>query len=107
MHPERTIVTRGLRLESVETIEIVGPFDCIDEQVSQLAKQIIDEGAKDVAFDLRKTSYLTSSGIATMIKVLKKIQQAQGTLSLIGATNDMLGLIKMARLDKYITIVNS
>lgn len=98
------LVKRG-KVQNMDSIEIIGPFDSIDEQVDELAKRIFDDGKVDIVFDLKGTSYLTSSGIATLIKILKHVQQAGGTLAITGATDDMMDLVRLARLDKYIRFI--
>jgi anti-anti-sigma factor len=97
-------VKRGT-VAGIDSISIFGPFDFNDPVVDNLVSQILSEGKKSIAFDFSKTSYLTSQGISCLIKNLKKCQAADATLYIHGATPDMLELIRMANIDKFIQII--
>jgi anti-anti-sigma regulatory factor len=90
------------KVGSIDSIEITGPFDFNDPQVDSIAIQIMEEGKQTLAFDLSKVSYITSPGISSIIKVLKKIHSANGLLYINGATPDMVDLFRLAAVDKFI-----
>jgi anti-anti-sigma factor len=104
MSVQQTIINRGM-WQQTDAIEIVGPFDTIDERIYSLAETILNEGKKDLAFNLAEVSFMTSSGVACIVKVLKKIQSLNGRLYIIGATIDMKDLLNLARLEKYLSFM--
>lgn len=84
-----------------DAIEINGPLDFNDTLIVTLVQQIINEGKKALALDLSKASYVSSPGIATIIKVIKKLQVVGGQLLIIGATPDMVNCFSTARIDRF------
>ena len=55
-----------------DAIEINGPLDFNDTLIVTLVQQIISEGKSAIALDLSKAAYVSSPGIATIIKVIKE-----------------------------------
>jgi anti-anti-sigma factor len=94
-------VARGM-VGNLDSIEISGPFDFNDPQIDLIATQIIEEGKNSLAFDFSKVTYVTSPGIACIVKVLKKIQSANGLLCISNATADMRDLFRLAHIDRFI-----
>ncbi len=92
---------RGL-VGDLDSIEITGPFDFNDPQVDSFAAQIIEEGKNSLAFDFTKVTYVTSPGVSCIVKVLKRIQAANGILYIHNATTDMKDLFQLAHIDRFI-----
>jgi anti-anti-sigma factor len=90
------------QLGRIDSIEIAGPFDFSDPEIDSIAAQVLEEGKQALALDLAKVSYITSPGISSVVKVLKKIQAANGLLYINGATPDMVDLFRLAAVDKFI-----
>jgi anti-anti-sigma factor len=86
----------------IDSIEIAGPFDFTDPEIDSIATQVLEEGKQTLALDLSKVTYITSPGISSVVKVLKKIQAANGLLYINGATPDMVDLFRLAAVDKFI-----
>jgi anti-anti-sigma factor len=86
----------------IDSIEIAGPFDFSDPQIDTITSQVLEEGKQLLAFDLSKVSYITSPGLSSIVKVLKKIQSVNGLLYINGATPDMVDLFRLAAVDKFI-----
>jgi anti-anti-sigma factor len=96
---ERTIVRQ------MEAIAVIGPFNLIDPAMIDLAAEIIAEGKHDLVIDCTRVSYMTSAGIACVIKILKKVQAVQGSLFIFGANDDMKEYLLLVKLDKYLTFI--
>jgi anti-anti-sigma factor len=94
-------VKRAL-LDRIDSIEIAGPFDFNDPTIDSIATQVLEEGKQCIAFDLSRVSYITSPGLSSVVKVLKKIQAINGLLYIKGATPDMVDLFRLAAVDKFI-----
>ena len=99
MNTER--IKRGTH-GAMPSIQVAGPFDFSDERLDTLLGEIISSGSKDLVLDLSQTSFVTGLGIACIVKMYKKIKAANGMLQIAGATDDMLTLIHLAGLDKYV-----
>lgn len=97
-------VKKGI-YQGIDSICVVGPFDSMDEQVDILADSIIGQGKKDIVFDFIDTVYMTSSGIAAIIKVLRKTQRIKGRLFIANITQDMYNLIVNSNLDRYLQVI--
>jgi anti-anti-sigma factor len=97
-------VTKGEVL-GMDAIAIHGPFDFNDDIIEEMAEDTIREGKTDVVFNLKGAPYVSSPGIACLIKVLKRVQVAKGTLYIHGATADMIELLKLTRLGGYLKFV--
>jgi anti-anti-sigma factor len=88
-----------------DAIEINGPLDFNDTLVISLVQQILHEGKTTIALDLSKASYVSSPGIATIIKVIKKLQAVGGQLLITGATPDMANCFSTARIDRFMKFI--
>jgi anti-anti-sigma factor len=86
----------------IDSIEVNGPFNFSDPLIDSIAAQVLEEGKSAIAIDLAKVSYMTSPGLASIVKVLKKMQAANGLLYITGATPDMVDLFRLAAVDKFI-----
>lgn len=96
------INARRNRYQGMESIEIVGPFDANDATLESLVRQILDEGQTAMVFDLSKTTYLTSAGIAALIKAIKWFHAVNGTVYLCGLTDDIREFLALSRIDAYV-----
>lgn len=67
----------------------------------------IDKGTKKILIDFSEARYIDSSGLATLIEGLQKINADNGQLKLFGLTKNILDVFEVARLqdvfDIYIT----
>lgn len=104
MPKNNLVVKKGMHY-SMDSICVVGPFDSMDDQIDILVDSIIAQGKKDVVFDFTETIYLTSSGIAALIKVLRKVQRVKGRVFIANITQDMYKLIINSNLDKFLPVI--
>jgi anti-anti-sigma regulatory factor len=94
-------IKRGY-IGAIDSIQIIGPFNFNDAHLDAIADQVLVEGKKILAFDLSKSTYVTSPGVASVIKVLKKVRAIQGELFISGATEDMIDVLRLANIDDFI-----
>jgi anti-sigma B factor antagonist len=81
----------------------------IDMQYSPLVRQqILDqlENGKPLYIDLRKVSYMDSSGIACLVEGLQQSRSKQLDFKLIAPQTQVLQVLKLARLDQVFPIVD-
>jgi anti-anti-sigma factor len=101
MSDEPVRVEKG-NVKGMTAIAVQGPFNGCDAGITEILEEALAAGEKQIAFDLSATTYLSSPGIACLIKVLKRIQEIDGSLFIHGATADMAELLKLARLNTYL-----
>ena len=97
---------RRTEYNGMQAVKLVGPFDCLSDIALDYARQIIDEGHKEIVLDLSDVSYMTSQGIACIIKMLKLLQSDSFKLNIRGANKDMIDLIRLARVDNYLSFIS-
>ena len=89
-----------------DSIQVIGSFDFSSEYFDSIVSAILGEGKKDIVIDLTRTTYLTSTGIANIVKIYKKVSVLNGKLYIANATSDMISLICLARLDRYVEFIS-
>jgi anti-anti-sigma factor len=87
------------------SVRIIGPFDAMFDHVLEFVNEYITRGHANIILDLSETTYMTSQGIGCLIKVIKRMNAAEKTLYIVGATGDMIELICMAKIEKFIKFV--
>ena len=102
---KRNLIVKTGMCNGIDSIGIVGPFDSVDTQIDEIIDSVIAEGKKNIVFDFSETSYLTSSGIAVLIKALKKCQKVQGALYITNITQDMYDLLSCSSLNTFLQYI--
>jgi len=92
----------GEMMESPALI-IRGPFDFMDNKIDMWVDDQIGKGNSSIVLDLSKTHYITAIGIAALFKCIKKVNGANGLIHIIGATEDMMELIRLGKMDQYVS----
>ena len=72
-----------------------------------LKKQFEKKPAKKIVVDLDKVSYIDSSGLATLVEVLKKTKSQGGSLGLAAMSDKVKSLFEITKLDKLFLICHS
>ncbi len=85
-------------------IEISGPFDSPHNNLTSLIRKLLDQGQNQIVIDLRKTTYFTSNGLASLIVALKHVRVSEGALYVLGPTKDMTTIFQLTRLDSIFVI---
>ena len=70
----------------------------------ELRRLFEKQGAKRVVVDLEKVSYIDSSGLATLVEMLKKTKSQNGSLGLAGMSDKVKSLFEITKLDKLFAI---
>ena len=74
--------------------------------VIQLAlKQEVAEGASEIVFDLSETESLDSAGICLLVAACNSMQAIDGTVRLIGLSDDIFKLLRGMRLADCLSAV--
>ena len=70
----------------------------------ELKKQFEKQPSKKVVVDLEKVSYIDSSGLATLVEILKRTKSQGGSLGLSGMSDKVKSLFEITKLDKLFLI---
>ena len=96
------LAVRRNRYQGMESIEITGPFDASEPELESYIKQVLEEGQTEIVFDLSRTTYLTSPGIAVIIKAIKWFNAVNGKVFVYGATKDIGDFFTLSRIEGFI-----
>jgi anti-sigma B factor antagonist len=69
-----------------------------------LKKRFENAPLKKVVVDLEKVSYIDSSGLATLVEILKRTKTQGGSLALTGLSDKVKSLFEITKLDKLFQI---
>ena len=72
-----------------------------------LKKQFEKQPSKKIVVDLEKVTYIDSSGLATLVEILKKTKSQGGMLGLSGMSDKVKSLFEITKLDKLFSIFRS
>ena len=73
----------------------------------ELKKQFEKQTLKKIVVDLEKVNYIDSSGLATLVEILKRTKSQGGSLGLSGLSDKVKSLFEITKLDKLFTIVRT
>ena len=69
-----------------------------------LKKSFEKQPCKKIVVDLEKVNYIDSSGLATLVELLKKTKSQGGNLGLAGMSDKVKSLFEITKLDKLFLI---
>ena len=75
-------------------------------QVETFYNQLVEKGNKSIILDLKKVSYLDSSGLGGLLKMSTDIKKYDGNMSICRLQGHSKSLVKMACLE-YTLLVSS
>ncbi len=70
----------------------------------ELKKTFEKSQGKKIVVDLEKVSYIDSSGLATLVEILKKTRTQGGALGLSGMSEKVKSLFEITKLDRLFKI---
>jgi anti-sigma B factor antagonist len=70
----------------------------------ELKKSFEKNPSKKVVIDLAQVGYIDSSGLATLVEMLKKTKSQGGSLALAGMSDKVKSLFEITKLDKLFAI---
>ena len=73
----------------------------------ELKKLFEKKPLRKIVIDLQKVTYIDSSGLATLVEMLKKTRSQGGSLGLSGMSDKVKSLFEITKLDKLFSIFQS
>lgn len=93
---------KTLNVDGVWVVEVDGE---INLSTSQELKKFFEKlPMKKVVVDLGHVGYIDSSGLATLVEMLKKVKSQGGSLGLSGMSDKVRSLFEITKLDKLFQI---
>ncbi len=93
---------KSLNLEGVWVVEVAGEINLSTSQA--LKKSFEKLPVKKIVVDLVGVSYIDSSGLATLVELLKKTKSQGGSMGLAGMSEKVKSLFEITKLDKLFQI---
>lgn len=72
------------------------------EKARATLKPFLSEPHAQIALDLSTTGHIYSAGISLIIRLLKEVQAAKGSLSLVNINDEITKILRSVRLDKIL-----
>ena len=96
---------KSLERDGVTVFQVSGEINISTSP--ELRKQFEKQPAKKVVVDLEKVIYVDSSGLATLVEMLKKTRSQGGSLGLSGMSDKVRSLFEITKLDKLFLIAKT
>lgn len=96
---------KALNLDGVWVVEVHGEINLSTSQ--DLKRSFEKLPLKKIVVDLEQVSYIDSSGLATLVEMLKKVRGQGGSLCLTGMSDKVKSLFEITKLDKLFQIYSN
>lgn len=94
--------------QTVWVLEVSGEIDFYSSRdLREKFQQVFDEKRSKLLVNLRKVSYIDSSGLATFVEALQRMKRAGGKLVLAGLAPAVRGVFEIAKLDSIFDLMDS
>lgn len=91
--------------EGVQVFTVTGEINISTSP--ELKKQFEKQPSKKVVVDLEKVTYIDSSGLATLVEILKRTKSQGGSLGLSGLSDKVKSLFEITKLDKLFLVLGT
>ena len=91
--------------DNVVIVAVAGDIDA--QSVIQLdnhLNELVSKGEHDFVIDLSAVPFMDSSGLATLVKLFKRIRIGHGNVRLAGLRPEILKIFQITRLDRVFDI---
>ena len=89
----------------VSVVRIEGDIDInTSPDVRKYFDKLVTEKKGNFVINLENVPYVDSSGLATLVEILKRVRATSGTLKLTNLSGKVLGLFEITKLNKLFTI---
>ena len=88
--------------EGVFILEVSGEINITSSP--ELKKCFEKNPGKKMVVDLEKVTYIDSSGLATLVEMLKKTKSQGGSLGLYGMSEKVKSLFEITKLDRLFSV---
>ena len=93
---------KSIQQDGITIISVTGEINITTSP--ELKKTFEKNTSKKVVVDLEKVTYIDSSGLATLVEMLKKMKGQGGSLGLSGMSDKVRSLFEITKLDKLFSV---
>jgi len=93
---------KAFEKEGVAVFQVTGEINISTSP--DLKKQFEKQPSKKIVVDLEKVLYIDSSGLATLVEILKRTKSQGGSLGLSGMSDKVRSLFEITKLDKLFLV---
>ncbi|MGH3430432.1 MAG: STAS domain-containing protein [Mycobacteriales bacterium] len=103
---ELTITTRSL--DEYTVVSVAGEIDVYTApQLREKLIDLVDSGEHHIIVDMRDVEFLDSTGLGVLVGTLKRVNSANGSLSLVCTQERILKIFRITGLERVFTIASS
>jgi anti-sigma B factor antagonist len=82
-------------------LELVGALDALTApDIRPIFDKIVTDGRRKVTVDISKVTMIDSSGVGAIVSLFKRVKAEGGTVSVVGARDQPLAVLKLLKLDR-------
>lgn len=93
------------------TVQVLTPVGILDgtkaADVRSQVKTALDQGAKILLMDLKETTFVDSSGLGTLVSVLKQVRSQDGDMYVCSINPQVKMLFELTSMDRVFKIFES
>ena len=94
--------------KEVHILEVSGEIDFhTSRELREKFKEVLDKKCSRLLVNLKKVSYIDSSGLATFVEALQRMKRSGGKLVLAGLAPAVRGVFEIAKLDSIFALSDS
>jgi len=95
-------------VQNVPVLDIVGEIDIYTTpQFKEAVSGAIEKGASAIVINMKKVSYMDSSGFGTLLSATKKLRPLDGALFLCNCNEAITRMLQITRLDGIFGVCDS
>jgi anti-sigma B factor antagonist len=97
----RPLKLANRKVDSVRVIKVSGRLDPGDgpDQLCDLVQEFVGEGELKILLDLRSVSYISSTGVGSLIKCYRSVLKKKGKLKLLSPSQAVRNILSVSKLD--------
>ena len=89
------------KTDSVRVIKITGRLDPGDnaDQLYEMVQRFVEEDEIDFLLDLRSVTYISSTGVGSLIKSYRSVLKQKGHVKLLSPSQSVRNILAISKLD--------
>ncbi|MBI3653440.1 MAG: STAS domain-containing protein [Acidobacteria bacterium] len=89
------------QVEAIRIVKITGRLDPGDgpDQLSELVQKFIEEDEINFLLDLRAVTYISSTGVGSLIKCYRAVLKKKGQVKLLSPSQSVKNILAISKLD--------
>ena len=89
------------KTDSVRIIKITGRLDPGDapDQLFEMVQRFVEENEIDFLLDLRSVTYISSTGVGSLIKSYRSVLKQKGHVKLLSPSQSVRNILAISKLD--------